>query len=77
VSIFRKAGLTAQAAELANLGAGSVNLVTSFLGPVLMERVNRRPLMAFSTLFSAIFLFLFAMLLQFIVSQNLILMVSY
>lgn len=68
VSIFRKAGLTAQAAEWANLGAGSVNLATSFLGPVLMERVNRRPLMAFSTLFSAIFLFLFAMLLQFIES---------
>ncbi|KAL7737349.1 hypothetical protein ACLKA6_012962 [Drosophila palustris] len=68
VSIFRKAGLTAQAAEWANLGAGSVNLATSLLGPMLMERVNRRPLMAFSTFFCAVFLFLFAMLLQFIES---------
>ncbi|XP_017111581.1 solute carrier family 2, facilitated glucose transporter member 1 [Drosophila elegans] len=68
VSIFRKAGLSVQASEWANLGAGSLNLATSMLGPVLLERVNRRPLMLFSTFFSAIFLFLFAMMLYFIES---------
>ncbi|XP_034102529.1 solute carrier family 2, facilitated glucose transporter member 3 isoform X1 [Drosophila albomicans] len=66
VSIFRKAGLSAQASEWANLGAGCLNLATSLLGPMLMERVNRRPLMSFSTFFCAVFLFLFAMLLEFI-----------
>ncbi|KAI8037612.1 solute carrier family 2, facilitated glucose transporter member 1 [Drosophila gunungcola] len=68
VSIFRKAGLSVQASEWANLGAGSLNLATSMLGPVLLERVNRRPLMLLSTFFSAIFLFLFAMMLYFIES---------
>ncbi|XP_017017068.1 solute carrier family 2, facilitated glucose transporter member 1 isoform X1 [Drosophila kikkawai] len=68
VSIFRKAGLSPQAAEWANLGAGSLNLATSMLGPVLLERVNRRPLMLFSTFFCAVFLFLLAMMLYFIES---------
>ncbi|KAH8373366.1 hypothetical protein KR009_004548 [Drosophila setifemur] len=66
VSIFRKAGLSTQAAEWANLGAGSLNLATSMVGPVLLEKVNRRPLMMFSTFFCTIFLFLFAMMLYFI-----------
>ncbi|XP_017838395.1 solute carrier family 2, facilitated glucose transporter member 3 [Drosophila busckii] len=66
VSIFRQAGLSAQAAEWANLGAGSVNLAVSLLGPMLMARVNRRPLMLVSCGFCALFLFLFAMLLHFI-----------
>ncbi|XP_016972822.1 solute carrier family 2, facilitated glucose transporter member 1 [Drosophila rhopaloa] len=66
VSIFRKAGLSVQASEWANLGAGSLNLATSMLGPVLLERVNRRPLMLFSTFFCTVFLFLFAMMLYFI-----------
>ncbi|XP_033253428.1 solute carrier family 2, facilitated glucose transporter member 1-like [Drosophila miranda] len=68
VSVFRKAGLSTQAAEWANLGAGSLNLATSMVGPVLLKRVNRRPLMLFSTFFCAVCLFLFAMMLYFIVS---------
>ncbi|XP_017077537.2 solute carrier family 2, facilitated glucose transporter member 3 [Drosophila eugracilis] len=70
VSIFRKAGLSVQASEWANLGAGSLNLATSMLGPILLERVNRRPLMLFSTFFCTVFLFLFAMMLQFIDSYS-------
>ncbi|EDW04883.1 GH24963 [Drosophila grimshawi] len=66
VSIFRRTGLTAQAAEWTNLSAGCTNLATALLGPILMEHFNRRPLMLFSTLFSCIFLFLFAILLQLI-----------
>ncbi|KAH8366863.1 hypothetical protein KR084_008552 [Drosophila pseudotakahashii] len=70
VSIFRKAGLSVQASEWANLGAGSLNLATSMLGPILLERVNRRPLMLFSTFFCTVFLFLFAMMLYFIESYS-------
>ncbi|XP_017061145.1 solute carrier family 2, facilitated glucose transporter member 1 [Drosophila ficusphila] len=70
VSIFRKAGLSVQASEWANLGAGSLNLATSMLGPVLLERINRRPLMLFSTFFCTAFLFLFAMMLHFIESYS-------
>jgi len=69
VSIFRKAGLSIQASQWANLGAGSLNLATSMLGPILLERLNRRPLMLFSTFFCTVFLFLFAMMLYFIVSS--------
>ncbi|XP_037714859.1 solute carrier family 2, facilitated glucose transporter member 1 [Drosophila subpulchrella] len=68
VSIFRKAGLSIQASQWANLGAGSLNLATSMLGPILLERLNRRPLMLFSTFFCTVFLFLFAMMLYFIES---------
>ncbi|XP_041448741.1 solute carrier family 2, facilitated glucose transporter member 3-like isoform X1 [Drosophila obscura] len=68
VSIFRKAGLSTQAAEWANLGAGSLNLATSMLGPLLLERINRRPLMLFSTFFCTVCLFVFAMMLYFIES---------
>ncbi|KAH8236322.1 hypothetical protein KR032_004011 [Drosophila birchii] len=68
VSIFQKAGLSPQAAEWANLGAGSLNLAASMLGPVLLERVNRRPLMLFSTFFCAVFLFMLAMMLYYIES---------
>ncbi|XP_030080937.1 solute carrier family 2, facilitated glucose transporter member 1-like [Drosophila hydei] len=66
VSIFRQAGMSPQQAELANLGAGCTNLASAMLGPILMERFNRRPLMLFSSFFCCIFLFLFAMLLHFI-----------
>lgn len=70
VSIFRQAGMSPQQAELANLGAGCTNLASAMLGPILMERFNRRPLMLFSSFFCCVFLFLFAMLLHFIVSDS-------
>ncbi|EDV59856.2 solute carrier family 2, facilitated glucose transporter member 3 [Drosophila erecta] len=70
VSIFRKAGLSKQASEWTNLGAGSLNLFASMLGPVLLERVNRRPLMLFSTFFCTVFLLLFALMLYFIESYS-------
>ena len=48
-SIFESAGLSTANAEWANLGAGCLNLPTSFLGPILMTKVNRRSLMLFSS----------------------------
>ncbi|XP_054739201.1 solute carrier family 2, facilitated glucose transporter member 1-like [Anastrepha obliqua] len=66
VSIFLRAGLSASAAEWTNLGAGSLNLAVSLVGPYLMARFNRRSLMLFSTFFSALALASFALLLYFI-----------
>ncbi|XP_014102926.2 solute carrier family 2, facilitated glucose transporter member 1 [Bactrocera oleae] len=66
VSIFLKAGLSATAAEWTNLGAGSLNLAISLIGPYLMARFNRRPLFLFSTFFSGVSLMAFALLLYFI-----------
>lgn len=70
VSIFRKAGLSDQEAEWANLGAGSLNLAVSLLGPFLMARVNRRPLMLVSSMLCSIFLLSFALMLHFIVKMS-------
>ncbi|XP_037823260.1 solute carrier family 2, facilitated glucose transporter member 1-like isoform X1 [Lucilia sericata] len=70
VSIFRRAGMTAQAAEWANLGAGSLNLATSLLGPMLMAKINRRPLMLMSSLVCSFFLLSFALMLNFIDSVS-------
>ncbi|XP_055921400.1 solute carrier family 2, facilitated glucose transporter member 3 isoform X1 [Eupeodes corollae] len=66
VSIFQRAGLSTTDAEWANLGAGSLNLLTSLLGPYLMANFNRRPIMQFSCFVCAICLFAFAFLLRFI-----------
>ncbi|XP_065369487.1 solute carrier family 2, facilitated glucose transporter member 1 [Calliphora vicina] len=66
VSIFEKAGLSTADAEWANLGAGCLNLATSFLGPMLMAKVNRRPLMMFSSAVCAVFLFIIAFILNYI-----------
>ncbi|TMW43750.1 hypothetical protein DOY81_011170 [Sarcophaga bullata] len=68
VEIFKAAGLSAADAEWANLGAGCLNLATSFLGPILMAKVNRRPLMLFSSAVCGIFLFTIAFILNYIVS---------
>lgn len=70
MSIFLKAGLSATAAEWTNLGAGSLNLAISLIGPYLMGRFNRRPLFLFSTFFSGLSLLAFALLLYFIVSTR-------
>ncbi|XP_037950682.1 solute carrier family 2, facilitated glucose transporter member 1-like isoform X1 [Teleopsis dalmanni] len=70
VSIFEKAGLTTPQAEWANLGAGCLNLATSFLGPVLMAKVNRRPLMMFSSAICSGFLFAIAFILYYIETAN-------
>ena len=69
VSIFHTAGLSPENAEWANLGAGCLNLATSFLSPMLMTKVNRRPLMMFSCGICAGFLFALAFALFYIVSN--------
>lgn len=56
VSIFESIGFSSANAKWANLGAGCLNLFVSFFSPVLMEKVNRRPLMLISCTGCAIFL---------------------
>lgn len=68
VTIFKEAGLSQENAEWANLGAGCLNLATSFLGPYLMAKYNRRPLMILSTVTCSIFLLATAFFLRYIVS---------
>lgn len=58
VSIFQAIGFTKANAEWANLGAGCLNLFVSFFSPILMEKVNRRPLMLTSCIGCGIFLML-------------------
>lgn len=70
VIIFKQAGLSDTNAEWANLGAGCLNLATSFLGPYLMAKYNRRPLMMLSTIACSAFLFATAFVLQNIVSSQ-------
>lgn len=56
VDIFHKAGLSITNAKWANLGAGCVNLLTSFFSPILMQRCNRRPIILGSCFASGVFL---------------------
>lgn len=58
VKIFESIGFTKTNAEWANLGAGCLNLLVSFFSPILMEKVDRRPLMLTSCFGSGLFLLL-------------------
>ncbi|KAG5670887.1 hypothetical protein PVAND_001119 [Polypedilum vanderplanki] len=58
VSFFEAIGFTKANAEWANLGAGCLNLFVSFFSPVLMEKVDRRPLILLSSIGCGIFLLL-------------------
>ncbi|XP_055921398.1 solute carrier family 2, facilitated glucose transporter member 1-like isoform X1 [Eupeodes corollae] len=66
VPIFMKAGFSANDAELANLGAGCMNLAVSLMGPILMAKFNRRPMMLISSSMCAFFLVAIATSLYFI-----------
>ncbi|XP_037944785.1 solute carrier family 2, facilitated glucose transporter member 3-like [Teleopsis dalmanni] len=65
VSIFKRAGMSAEAAELTNLAVGFVNLGVGLFNPYLMAKVNRRPLMLGSSICCGIFLFSFAIMLKY------------
>lgn len=58
VSIFESIGFSSVNAKWANLAAGCLNLSVSCFSPILMERVNRRPLMLTSCCGCAFFLML-------------------
>ncbi|XP_070502732.1 solute carrier family 2, facilitated glucose transporter member 1-like [Chironomus tepperi] len=58
VSIFESIGFSKSNAGWANLGAGCLNLCVSFFSPLLMARVNRRPLIMLSCFGCGVFLFL-------------------
>ncbi|CAO1426271.1 unnamed protein product, partial [Diamesa tonsa] len=68
VMIFESIGLSSVDAKWANLGAGCVNLFVSFFSPMLMEKVNRRPLSLLSCGACAFMLILLTFVLTFVKS---------
>lgn len=68
VSIFQKAGLSHSNAQWANLGAGCINLFIAGFSPVLMSKVNRRPLILWSCFFSGLWLTVLTFIVHYIVS---------
>lgn len=70
VRIFESVGISSKKAQFANLGAGLINLIVAMFSPILMAKVNRRPLALLSIGMSAIFLFCIMLILIFIVSSN-------
>jgi MFS transporter, SP family, solute carrier family 2 (facilitated glucose transporter), member 3 len=72
VSIFEKIGLSSADAKWANLGAGCMNLFVSFFSPLLMARVNRRPLSILSCVVCGVFLFALTLFFRFIVSEDIL-----
>jgi len=70
VELFESVGLSLTKAQFANLGAGSINLIVAMFSPILMTKVNRRPLVMLSIGVSAFFLFCIMTILLLIESAN-------
>uniref|UniRef100_A0A336MVJ2 CSON001927 protein n=1 Tax=Culicoides sonorensis TaxID=179676 RepID=A0A336MVJ2_CULSO len=70
VQLFESIGFSQKKAQFANLGAGCINLFVAFLSPILMQKVNRRPLAFLSISMSAVFLFVLTLAIQFIDSVS-------
>lgn len=68
VLIFESIGFSSTNAKWANLAAGCLNLTVSFFSPVLMEKINRRPLMISSCCGCAVFLTMLSICYGFAVS---------
>lgn len=66
VEIFKNVGLTDTNAKWANFGAGVLNLLVAFSGPKVMEKINRRPIIIYSCLFSGIFLVALTIVVQYV-----------
>lgn len=66
VIVFEKAGLSNVNAKWANFGAGLLNLMVAFSGPKVMEKINRRPIIVYSCLFSGIFLTMLGFIVEYI-----------
>lgn len=58
VEVFKKIGLSEVSAKWANFGAGTLNLLVAFSGPKVMEKIDRRPVIIYSCVFSSLFLVL-------------------
>lgn len=64
--VFEKMGLSENEAKWGNLGTGLINLLVSFSGPKVMEKINRRPIIISSCLFSGLTLVVLTFSLHFI-----------
>lgn len=70
VSIFEKTGLSHSDAQWANLGAGCINLFIAGFSPLLMTKLNRRPLILWSCFISGLFLTILTFIVHYIVSMD-------
>lgn len=68
VIIFESAGLSPSNAKWANLGAGCINLFIAGFSPLLMAKVNRRPLILWSCFVAGVFLTILTIIVLYIVS---------
>lgn len=66
VEIFKNVGLSDTNAKWANFGAGVLNLLVAFSGPKVMEKINRRPIIINSCLFSGLFLVVLTVVVQYV-----------
>lgn len=67
VSIFERSGLSSTNAKWANLGTGFINFFVASFTPYLMAKINRRPLVIFSTFGSGVMLVILTVVLSLIV----------
>lgn len=74
VIIFESAGLSKFDAKWANLGIGFINFAIVFCSPIIMAKINRRPVILLSTFFSGVFLVLATIVIELIVSITLVLL---
>lgn len=70
VSIFERAGLSSTDAKWANLGAGCINFLVASFTPYLMAKVNRRPLVFWSTVASGVMLVILTVVTALIVGSE-------
>lgn len=70
MSIFEKTGLSHSDAQWANLGAGCINLFIAGFSPLLMTKLNRRPLILWSSFISGVFLTILTFIVHYIVSNQ-------
>lgn len=66
--MFVLAGVSLENAKWINLGIGLLACLIALCTPVIMAKINRRPLILFSCFFSAIFLTILAISIELIVS---------
>lgn len=66
--MFVLAGVSLENAKWINLGIGLLAFTIACCTPIIMAKINRRPMILFSCFFSAIFLTILALSIHFIVS---------
>lgn len=73
VPMFQNAGLTSHEAKWANLCSAALMLATASFDPLIMAKINRRPVILVSCFLCGISIMLLMVVIKFMVSKNYIL----